>query len=335
MTELAILTDLANVRSLILQRVAAGQIREIDDLFTKIARDIQNELTSAKPLTEEGARRVNAIVRDLQAMVSLPVPDLSELALNQADNVIKNLASVSVEARLPSLDVLNRIASSNLVEGALIGDWFKSIEQQTRFEVARTIKAGVAAGRTNYQIAKDITGYVVDKQLGKEALKKANRDVSAVVRTAVQSVANESAMAVYQANSDVIKGLEYVATLDSRTTIQCSALDGQRWRLDGTPFKGTTLPFKRPPIHFACRSTIVGITEFSDKESSTRASKVGQISASINFEKFMDRQGEEFATEILGKGRYEFYKQNKLTLSQLIDPRSLTPLSLKELREKF
>jgi hypothetical protein len=49
----------------------------------------------------------------------------------------------------------------------------------------------------------------------------------------------------------------------------------------------------------------------------------------------MDKQGPAFAAEVLGKGRYEFYKANKLTLSQLIDPRSLEPLTLADLRQKF
>lgn len=329
------LIDLVNVRSLLLQRVSSAQIKDVDIVFAQIAEDIEKALSASKPLTEEGFRRVNAIIRDLQAMVSLKAPDLSELAQIEAEATVNNLAAVSIEARLPPLSVIEKIASSSLIEGAVISEWFSSIEKQTQFDISRTVRAGIAAGRTNYQIGKDIVGLTVDKQLGKEALKKARRDAAAVVRTAVQSIANDAALEVYKENEDVIKGLEYVATLDSRVTPQCAALDGQRWKLDGTKMKGTKLPFRRPPIHWSCRSTLLPITSLSDVETGTRSSINGPISSKINFEKFMDKQGPAFAAEILGKGRYEFYKKNKLTLSQLIDPRSLEPLTLAELREKF
>jgi len=64
-------------------------------------------------------------------------------------------------------------------------------------------------------------------------------------------------------------------------------------------------------------------------------SKIPKVDVSRRFEQFMDKQGPAFAAEVLGKGRYEFYKASKLTLSQLIDPRSLEPLTLAELRDKF
>jgi intein/homing endonuclease len=130
----------------------------------------------------------------------------------------------------------------------------------------------------------------------------------------------ESSLGFYTANGLLVKN--------------CSALDGGRWKLDGTPLPGTKLPFRKPPLHWQCRSRLVPITELSDAPG-TRSSAIGPISSKIKFEQFMDKQGPAFAAEVLGKGRYEFYKANKLTLSQLIDPRSLEPLTLAELREKF
>ena len=334
-TELETLADLATVRTLLLQRVSSEQVRIIDQMFLDIAEAIRTELQSAKPLTEFKRQRINAIIADLQALVILPAPDITELAAIEAAATVTNLAAVSVVAKLPPAATLERIANAALIEGAVIKDWFANIEEKTRFEVARTVRAGVAAGRTNYQITKDITGLVSEGNLGREALKQARRDATAVTRTAVQTVANDAAMAVYQENSDVLLGLEYVATLDGRTTPQCAALDGMRWEMDGTPMKGTTLPLRTPPIHWNCRSTLVPFTRLSDLDEGTRAAMGGPVSAKIRFEQFMNKQGPEFAAQILGPGRYEFYKANRLTLSQLIDPRSLEPLTLAELREKF
>lgn len=625
--------DLIQVRNLLMQRVASGQVRDLDRLFSDIADKITEEMSQARPLTDERKRRIDRIIADLQSHVSIPAPDLTELGTTEAQAMTAGMVAAGLDVGLPPLPVLEAIAANTLVEGAVIGEWFQRLENQTRFDIARTIRAGVAAGRTNAQIARDIVGFKQDGARGREVMKAARRDATAVVRTAVQTIANDAAMAVFEANPDAVEGLEFVATLDSRTTIQCfpaeteisaigscekifrskyvgemivvttasgkqlrgtpnhpvltaegflplhkikpsehviysvtedaigifgnqqvgmktrigdlfdsfvnhpgvdvslkrasaqdfygdgmfmadkieiaatkgvlrderdiaasqsvsdmlfclnndacrlptnggfkhhllswfpavkaamfksgaintrpnkglrsagehfhnvsgsnptsvhlnnsgavsidelvtftalqslhdssldqkvcdashgtsvlfgqkpgalpvgvfadnvvsvrvefasehvfsiesslgfytanglivkncSAMDGGRWRLDGTPMRGTKLPFRKPPLHWACRSRIIPITELSD-DTGTRSSAVGPISAKITFEQFMERQGPEFAEQVLGKGRYEFYKANKLTLSQLIDPRSLEPLTLAELREKF
>ena len=326
--------DLIQVRNLLLQRVASGQVRDLDRLFQDIADKITEELSQAKPLTDERKRRIDRIIADLQALVVVPAPDLTELAETEARALTAGMVAAGLDVGLPPLPVLEAIAANTLVEGAVIGEWFQRLENQTRFDIARTIRAGVAAGRTNAQITRDIVGFKQDGAMGREVMKSARRDAAAVVRTAVQTIANDTAMAVFEANPDVVEGVEFVATLDSRTTPQCAAMDGGRWKLDGTPMRGTKLPFRRPPLHWACRSRLIPITELSD-DSGTRSSAIGPISAKITFEQFMERQGPEFAAQVLGKGRYEFYKANKLTLSQLIDPRSLEPLTLAELREKF
>jgi SPP1 gp7 family putative phage head morphogenesis protein len=328
------LFDLIQVRNLLLQRVAAGQVRDIDRLFQDIADQIERDLSGIKPLTTERKRSIDRIIADLQDRITIAAPDLTDLAETEAKALTAGMVAAGIDAGLPPLPVLQSIASNALIEGAVIGEWFSRLENQMRFDVGRTIRAGVATGRTNAQITRDIIGFKVDKHLGKEALKVARRDASAVVRTAVQTIANDASQAVFEENADVIQGLEYVATLDSRTTPQCAALDGGRWKLDGAPLPGTKLPFRKPPLHWQCRSRLVPITELSDAPG-TRSSAIGPISSKIKFEQFMDKQGPAFAAEVLGRGRYEFYKANKLTLSQLIDPRSLEPLTLSELREKF
>ena len=60
------------------------------------------------------------------------------------------------------------------------------------------------------------------------------RQATALVRTAVNQVANRAHQEVYQANSDITKKYRYVATLDNRTTMICASLDGREFRvLDG------------------------------------------------------------------------------------------------------
>lgn len=72
-------------------------------------------------------------------------------------------------------------------------------------------------------------------------------------------------METLKENSDVVQSVEWVSTLDSKTTPQCRTFDKRRFKLTEGP---------RPPIHISCRSTVVAVTRFSAlfAKDATRAS---------------------------------------------------------------
>lgn len=78
---------------------------------------------------------------------------------------------------------------------------------------------------------------------GGEATRMANHQISTIVRTSINQVANAASQQVYEANQDITKKYRYVATLDSRTTAICRANDGREFEYG----KGPT-----PPLHFNC-----------------------------------------------------------------------------------
>lgn len=337
-----ILRDLATFRALLLQRAASGFIRELDSLIDDMAAEMERILQNASALDKMALARLDKQVHQIAAVVDMPPPDLSELAAIEAAAAVKDLAKVGVTAVLPAPAILEKIANNSTTQGALLPDWFAQLESKTRFEVARTLRAGVALGRTNQQLIDDLIG-TQRTAFGAEPLKKAAREAEAIVRTAVMDISNQAALATFEENSDVIKGVEYVSTLDSRTTLQCMAYDGAAWTLQGRHIGGPKVPFRNPPLHWRCRSRLVPITKTfrelgidrDEIPAGTRSSAYGQISSKIKFEAWMNSQGADFADEMLGNGRYELYKKGNLTLSQLIDPRTLKPLTLDELRNKY
>lgn len=337
------LADLTVARHLLLLRLQAGEARKIDKLFLDIADSIEAQLKSVKPLTEYQGRRLNAQIKELADLVNVAPPDLSDLSEVEAKAAVSNLAQVGVEASLPTAATLQQISSNVIIQGAVIDEWFKQINQNTRFEISRAVKAGIAQGMTNQQIAKSIVGIKSQGDKGAEVLKVARRHASTITRTAVQTISNDSAFAVYQANDDVIKGVEHVSTLDSRTTITCAARDGCAWDLNGKQFKGSPAPFMKPPLHFNCRSVLIPVTktfkelgiDSNEIPEGTRSTQYGAVRQSMKFEDFMNRQPQSFIEDVLGVGRYEIYKENKLTLNQLLDAKALKPLSLAELRDKY
>jgi hypothetical protein len=71
----------------------------------------------------------------------------------------------------------------------------------------------------------------------------ADNQIMSLVRTSINQVANSASMAVYEANQDISKKYRYIATLDSRTSSICRALDNREFEYG----KGPT-----PPQHFSC-----------------------------------------------------------------------------------
>jgi SPP1 gp7 family putative phage head morphogenesis protein len=64
---------------------------------------------------------------------------------------------------------------------------------------------------------------------GGELTAMADNQIMALVRTSINQVANSASQQVYEANQDITKKYRYVATLDSRTSSICAALDGREF----------------------------------------------------------------------------------------------------------
>ena len=71
-------------------------------------------------------------------------------------------------------------------------------------------------------------------------------------RTTVTEASASAREATYAANADVLRGVQIVATLDSRTTQVCRHYDGKVFPVNEGP---------RPPFHFNCRTTTAPVTK--------------------------------------------------------------------------
>lgn len=180
------------------------------------------------------------------------------------------------------------------------------------------------------------------------------REAAALVRTSVQSIANAARYATYQANKDVIKGVQVLSTLDGRTSPICRARSGMAWDWEGKPIPGTKATYDfpgPPPWHFNCRSTLIPVlkswAELIEPEGpgrkrmqaledalpkSTQSSMDGQVAGDLNYEGWLKGKGEDFQKRVLGPGRWKLWKEGKIDLSQMVD-QSGNPLTLVELEE--
>lgn len=128
-------------------------------------------------------------------------------------------------------------------------------------------------------------------------------------RTAVQTASNEAQALLYNANRDILSGVEWTATLDRRTCPVCGSLDGRVWRF-GKDYDSRP----RPPAHPRCRCALSPVTkswaELAGKKPSlqgaapsARASMDGFVPEGVAYEKWLRGQPRAVIDDVLGKGR--------------------------------
>ena len=175
------------------------------------------------------------------------------------------------------------------------------------------VRNGLLTGETTPAIAKRLVWQLqfgeqarTARQLaaaGGELTAVADNQIMSLVRTSINQVANSASMAVYEANQDVTKKYRYVATLDSRTSSICAALDGREFEYGKGPM---------PPQHFNCRSTTVPIIDPDILPPSTiakRASADGPVPVNMNYGQWLAEQSNKVKAEVLGPSKVPYFNR--------------------------
>jgi SPP1 gp7 family putative phage head morphogenesis protein len=204
-------------------------------------------------------------------------------------------------------------ATITLPNGEVLEKAFRgvAVDQAERF--SQVVRSGLLTGETTPSIAKRLIGNLqfgeeakTVRQLvaaGGQATVVADNQVMALVRTSINQVANSASQQVYEANQDITKKYRYVATLDSRTSSICAALDGREFEYGKGPM---------PPQHFNCRSTTVPIIDPDILPPSTiakRASADGPVPVNMNYGQWLAEQSNKVKAEVLGPSKVPYFNR--------------------------
>lgn len=232
-----------------------------------------------------------------------------------------------LDVTTPNLGVLQTAATSNPMNGDMVENWARSYFSNLKDTTWRTVLDGITSGQTNSQLVRQLRG--TRRNGWKDGdLQPRRRGLEAFVRTSTNHATNQGRQAVWQANSDLIKGVMWVSTLDTRTTPICRERDGKVGpvvdSLEWTPPPGSARlspPFARPPAHVNCRSTTVAVTkswrelgfDVDDLPPGTRASMDGQVPATTTYFEWLNRQSGATQKDVLGPMRHKLWKQGGIT----------------------
>jgi len=325
------LADYAIRHGVFLHQYSNAEVRKIieflnlkvePDLVKKLARyagdeDIEKRIKKMRKEIEEVCKDGYATLRGrFEAdMVKLGAKDTQwqASAISQALPFEAKLSTISVP-------MIREIIRNKPIHGELVKDWFDALPVSAARRVNQQLMLGIAEGEGISEIIRRVRGRR-ENQYKDGVMAIARRDAEAVVRTAVMGVSNNVRQETYAANKDVIKAVQWIATLDKRTCPACGALDGQTFPVDSR---------KRPPLHWNCRCSTAPVCK-SWKEMGIKAKEMpegeratmdGQVAESTTFEDWLGAQPLVVQKEILGKARAEVFRSGKLSLKDFLDDRS-------------
>ena len=341
------LTDQSVRRAVYLERLKTGEANQFAAFLKRIDAEIRAKL-DGKPLTDYSTARLEKLLVSLSESMGAVFNDhydelaghLTELGAEEARFEVKNLNSALVDAAavLPApmqirAAIFTRpLSVTGADDGSLLEPFIRDLSANETKRLSGAIRSGYFQGQTNSEILRTIRGTKAAKY-SDGLLAITQRDADAVVRTAVQHVANQARAVVWGSNADIVPKYRWVSTLDSRTTPLCQARDGENFETGRGPL---------PPAHIRCRSTTVA--ELAPKyakllEESKRASKGAEggkpVKASLTYFDWLKTQPAEFQDGVLGKTRAKIFRSG-MTAEQFKAfnyDRNFEPMTLKELRD--
>jgi SPP1 gp7 family putative phage head morphogenesis protein len=338
-----LLLDRAVRHAIQLERFKAGEVRRVVSfLDRKLYPDLLGRLTTrlerirvrgfdTGPHTTEQVRKMLVslgliVDRHLSVAYKAHRAQLFDLSASesrwQAASLGKALGPVQIETLLPAAATLRAVVTSRPFQGRLLRGWWSQHGRATKARIRQAVAIGIAEGEGTAAIVRRV----------REGVSISRRGAEGMVRTAVNHVTTHAKEAAYAANSDVIKGVAWVSTLDSRTTPICQSRDGNVYGIDTGP---------RPPAHIGCRSTTTPVLkswrdlgiDLDEAPVGTRASMNGQVPASLTYGDWLKRQSKAIQEEALGVRKAQLFRSGQFSVKGFVS-RAGRPLTLAELEAR-
>lgn len=340
------------IRNLVaLQRLGTGVSREAEGVIRALYNDIVAEIAridpgsgAARRLREARIDRLIDAVEDVAdgryaeylrtvraRMVQIGVQQgtFAEGTLRTSIGEEAVEAGVAIEAGVVSPDLVRSIVDDDPFEGKTLAGWTENQKEATVRRVRRQVQLGMANEETVGDIVRRVRGTQRGRRFVGGVMESTTRETEAIVRTAINHVSNSAHRRTFAANSDILQGVQYTATLDERTTMICAGLDGTVWPAGSDKIQS-------PPQHYQCRSVLtpqidyegMGIeppegTRRPAKRYKTEDGKLveldpKQVSASTDYESWFRSQPADVQDQIIGPSRAKLFRDRKVDFREMV-----------------
>lgn len=200
---------------------------------------------------------------------------LEGIILNEADferRLLEAAIPIPIEIEETDSDALLALLAATLISAGTsklrtYGQWIDSMVQSDWGRVRDSLQNGLGTGAGTNAAMRQIAGTSA-RSFQDGDLSVARRNAATLTRTSINHASTIASLAVWEANSDIVGALKYVATLDGRTTPECRSRDGNIAPLPGHSLsidvpssKLLQPPTAFPPRHPNCRSRMVAILD--------------------------------------------------------------------------
>ena len=188
-----------------------------------------------------------------------------------------------------------------LPNGEVLTKAFRGLAARQADLFGRNVRDGLLSGETTPQMARRLYGILKFEGGGKAT----NNQISTLVKTSVQSVSNQAAQTVYEANQDITKKYRWIATLDSRTAPECRILDQETYEYGRGP---------EPPQHFGCRCRTTAVLDYEGLgvdppkyKYVKRSGEGGSVPMGTSYGKWLNQQSASYKAKVLGQSKVKYF----------------------------
>lgn len=292
----------------------AGDSTEVTALELQGLAELQSEFVEEqlrKALPPGSRNIVNTVEISPQFAQSVVTTDPTQLnVVTLSDDLV---AAVQGAPQTFSLTAAQG-TTITLPNGQVVAKAFRGLAENQADLFGQVVRNGLLTGETTDQIARRLKGRLRFGQAGSvrqiaaaggQVTTVANNQVMALVRTSINQVSNSASQQVYEANQDITQKYRYVATLDTRTSAICRALDGRVFEYG----KGPT-----PPQHFNCRSTTVAVIDYEElgltpPPPGKRAASGGMVPSDMGYGAWLNKQSKATQAESLGPRKAAYFRK--------------------------
>lgn len=243
---------------LALLRYEAGVTRDLVTAYEGALADVKRELAAIQRRIDSG-RSTNVVGRDRLASLGAD--------LTQRIREAQRVAALGMDARLLEVAEAEDAFHARMLPESF-GVSFARVPEEA---VAAMVHTPLGGGLWTDRLAADLLGAhdgiqaTLARAMARGAsipnIARALRDAGAIeetyrgrlvsiARTEVQRVANSVAIATYRENDDVLSGMQWLATLDSKTCLVCAPLHNKVYRFKNAKEMAA---FRQAPLHPRCR----------------------------------------------------------------------------------
>lgn len=225
------------------ERIIDEVLNELSDLFPSIKTLIENYKSGSvvSLLLSDIESEIRKHFEEMDHHLQSELVDLALAEINFENRFYSEIAEketgLEAVALIVALDEIQEQVLKTSIVGTSYSTEMKNIEKRLSEQIKKKTKYGILSKRDYQELFRDI----------EKEINKTKNGLQGFTGTAAQDLVNKIAKQEMKNNVKMFEKVVFVATMDKKTTKECSDLNGKVFNIDEAPV---------PPLHPYCRSRI-------------------------------------------------------------------------------